>query len=63
MVAYLRAHGVTEENFRGRVPPKKAARKAKRSTPMRERAEKAGVLERYKTTPPGLRERAESGSC
>ena len=29
---------------------------------MRERAERAGVLDRYRETPPGLRERAESGS-
>ena len=29
---------------------------------MRERAERAGVLDRYKATPPGVRDRAESGS-
>ena len=43
-------------------PEKHASRRSKRTTPMRERAERAGVLDRYRETPPGLRERAESGS-
>jgi len=57
----------TEEHFkRGKTLPQarheKSASQGRRSTPMRERAERAGVLDRYKATPPGLRDRAESGS-
>ena len=42
--------------------PKKQRTRAKRLTPMRDRAARAGVLHRYKDTPPGLRKRAEDGS-
>ncbi len=42
--------------------PKKKPKRHKRLTPLRERAERAGVLDRFKVTPPGLRERAEGGS-
>ena len=38
--------------------PKKKPKRHKRLTPLRERAERAGVLHRFKVTPPGLRERA-----
>ena len=37
-------------------PQKHASRRSKRTTPMRQRAERAGVLDRYRKTPPGLRE-------
>ena len=42
--------------------PRKKATRRKRLTPLRERANLAGVLDRYKESPPGLRARAESGS-
>ena len=41
---------------------KPSKRTANRLTPMRVRAERAGVLDRYKDTPPGLRDRATDGS-
>ena len=43
--------------------PKKKPKRHKRLTPLRERAEWAGVLDHFKVTPPGLRERAEGGSA
>ena len=59
----------TKEHFkRGKTLPQARPEKSasqgrpRRSTPMRERAERAGVLDRYKATPPGVRDRAESGS-
>ena len=42
--------------------PEKNRSRRKRSTPMRERAERVGVLDRYKDTPPELRARADNGS-
>ena len=74
IVSHLRAHNVEEYVGRGNsdfgwlkkgqsLPePKKKPKRHKRLTPLRERAERAGVLDRFKVTPPGLRERAESGS-
>ena len=43
--------------------PKKKPKRHKRLTPLRKRAERASVLDRFKVTPPGLRERAEGGSA
>ena len=43
-------------------PPKRIVTRPKRSTPMRERAERVGVLDRYRDTPIGLRERCTAGS-
>ena len=55
---WLFKKGKTLPQARNEKPPSRH----KRTTPMRERAERAEVLDRYKETPPGLRERAESGS-
>ena len=75
VVSYLRQHGVREHLGSGRIsasaepfeaerslPAPKKPRKAQRTTPMRTRAERANVLDRYKDTPPNLRERASEGS-
>ena len=42
--------------------PEAKGRKPKRTTPMRERAEKAGVSDKLQATPPGIRETIASGS-
>ena len=70
IVSYLRGHKVEEHVGSGMFglmkkghslpEPKK---KPKRLTPLRERAERASVLDRFKVTPPGLRECAEGGSA
>ena len=70
IVSYLRGHKVEEHVGRFGLmkkghslpEPKKKPKRHKRLTPLRERAERAGVLHRFKVTPPGLRERAEGGS-
>ena len=73
IISYLRTHKVEEHLGSGAIfpglkkghslpRPKKKPKRHKRLTPLRERAERAGVLDRFKVTPPGLRERAEGGS-
>ena len=73
IISYLRTHKVEEQLGSGAIfpglkkghslpRPKKKPKRHKRLTPLRERAERAGVLDRFKVTPPGLRERAEGGS-
>jgi len=74
VVCYLRQNGVKEHLGSGRTkagerfeeqvsqPAPRQRRKAQRTTPMRTRAERADVLDRYKDTPPGLHERVKEGS-
>ena len=63
VVSYLRSCGVTERIGEKSVPaPKKKPARFKRLTPMRVRAERVGVLDRYKDTPPDLRQRVDPGS-
>ena len=78
VVSYLRSYGVREHTGSGNTktgkhafeegvslpePPKQQAKRQQRSTPMRTRAERANVLDRYKDTPPGLRDRIQDGSA
>ena len=69
VVSYLRSCGIREDNLERQYPngptwtAKPQQKRKKRTTPMRERARRAGVLDRLRDSPPGARERAQNGSA